>query len=268
MMTLYEAVSARSSTRKYSMKPIGEDKLDLIMGFAKSLSMLFSDIRVEFKILDCRKVESRKSYFGGIQPFMVRAPYYLVLYSTRDGGCYINAGYLMEQVALYLTTKDIGSCFLGVTRLSDEVCVDPEMDHMVTLAFGESKSRLKSNSKKSKRLEEKDIVRYKEDVSEGIRGIINAGRLAPSSVNNQPWRFVAYRNRIHVFYKKGSVKGARMSKLKLLDIGAAISNMLVAADEMWLYAGFFRSESISDQVFSNYEYVLTMTLDSSLMELD
>lgn len=267
-MTLYEAVDNRKSIRKYNMKPISEDKLEMITRFAESLPILFPDIKVEFKILNCIKEENKNNYFNKIQPFMVKAPYYLIISSTKDTGCYLNAGYLMEQVALYLTTKNIGTCFLGATRLSDKVNINPEMEHIITLAFGKSKSKGRPRLKKTKRLEEGEIVKYKEDVSEGVKKIINAGRLAPSSMNNQPWRFIAYRNRIHVFYKKNVVKNTSLSSLKQIDIGAAVSNMLVAIDEMWLYAEIFRSESISKKVFKNYEYVITITLNSSLQDLE
>ena len=59
-------------------------------------------------------------------------------------------------------------------------------------------------------------------------------------------------------------KTASINQLKQIDLGAAISNMLVAIDEMWLYAEIFRSESISGQVFKNYEYAITIILKPSL----
>ena len=45
--------------------------------------------------------------------------------------------------------------------------------------------------------------------------------MAPSSMNNQPWRFVAYKNRIHVFAKELN-KVKLSSRMKLIDIGVAM----------------------------------------------
>ena len=207
-------------------------------------------------------------YFNKHQPFMVNAPYYLILSSTKHDGYYINAGYLMEQVSLYLTSKDIGSCFLGATRLSDEIKINPSMEHVITLGFGGSNSKIQRIPNKQKRLAEKDIVTYKEDVSENIREIIEAARLSPSSNNNQPWRFVVYKNRIHIFCKKNLIKLNNSDKLKQIDIGVAIGNMLVAIDEMWLYAELLRLDNVSKKSFKDYEYVITLKLNSSLKDIE
>lgn len=266
-MSLYEAVYTRKSVRKYNLKPIKDDQLELIIRFAKSLPMLFPDIMVEYTILDCTNKNYQKNYFNKFQPFKVEAPYYLIISSTRNAGYYINAGYLMQQISLYLTSKNVGSCFLGATRLKNQVIVDSNMEHIITLAFGESNKKVYRISDKAKRLPEKDTVIYKEDVLEVVKKIIKAGRLAPSSMNGQPWRFLAYKNRIHVFCKKDWIKSERISKLKQIDIGVAISNMLVAIDEMWLYADIVYSDNISKQSTRNYNYVLTLKLNSSLKDL-
>lgn len=261
-MTLYEALCGRKSVRKYNMNPISDEKLELVIRFAKSLPMLFPDIEVEFKILDCTSEEQRKKCFGRKFPFSVKAPYYLILTSTDHNGCYINAGYLMEQISLYLTSKEVGSCFLGSVKLSDKVKIAPGMEHVITLAFGKSNSSIYRTSGKVRRLPEEDTVVYKEDVTESVRTIVNAARIAPSSNNSQPWKFVVYNNRIHIFCKKNLINIKQVSKLKLINIGIAISNMLVVIDEMWLYPEFVHSDNISKQDFKNYDYITTLKIIS------
>lgn len=262
-MSLYEATCTRKSVRRYNMKPFTNDKLDLVLRFAKSLPMLFPDIEVEFKILDCTIESQRKKYFDKIQLFKVKAPYYLVLYSTNNSGYYINSGYLMEQVSLYLTSKNIGSCFLGNVRLSENLSTDSSMEQVITLAFGEGRSKIYRTSGNARRFPEEDIVTYKEDVGDNVRTILKAGMMAPSSMNNQPWRFVAYKNRIHIFCKKNLINSKQLGKLKLVDIGVALGNMLVATDELWLHVDFMRSENVSKLYFKNYDYVTTLTIISN-----
>lgn len=261
-MNLYEAIFARKSVRNYKMKAINKDKLEALLRFAESLPMLFPNIEVEFKILDCTDDNKYKTYFSGLQLF--RAPYYLVLSSTKGNGYFINAGYLMEQISLYLLTKNIGSCFLGMTKLIKDRSDNLPMEHVITLAFGEGKSEIFRTSSKVRRLPEEDIVTYKEEISESVRTILKAGRLSPSSMNNQPWRFVAYKNRIHVFCKKNIIKSAQTSKMKLIDIGIAIGNMLVVTDEMWYKVEIHRLEKISKQYFKHYDYVVTLKLSSQI----
>lgn len=91
-------------------------------------------------------------------------------------------------------------------------------------------------------------------VSNGdINIILNAGRWAPSGLNNQPWRFIVIRNRetIQELSKctnySGIVAGAPLLIATFLDtetsynrtkdseaIGAAIQNMLLACCELGL----------------------------------
>lgn len=259
-MSLYEAIYARKSIRRYNVKPIAQEQLDLLLGFANSLPMLFPDIEVEFKILDCTDKKKYKQYFRGIEFF--RAPYYLVLSSTKNNGYFINAGYIMQQISLYLTSKNIGSCFIGLAKLTNDLVDDSSKEPIITLAFGQGKSDIYRTSGKLRRLPEEDIVTYKEDVNESLRVILKAGRMAPSSMNNQPWRFVAYKSRIHVFCKKNLIKSEFTSKMKLIDIGVAIGNMLVVTDEMWIKVDTHRFTSISSQYFKHNDYVATLSLSS------
>lgn len=262
LMNLYEAISVRKSVRRYNMNSFTQDKIEAILRFANSLPMLFPDIEVEFEVLDCTDDNKDNKYFNGIQPFKTKAPYYLILSSTKENGYYINAGYLMQQVSLYLTSKDIGSCFLGRIRLSDEVSINPSMEHVITLSFGESKSKTHRDIDKARRLPEEDTVTYKEDVSKDLRTIVSAGRTAPSSMNSQPWRFVAYNNRIHIFCKKNITNSKLISRMKLIDIGVSLGNMLVVMDEMWLSPDIGRLVKISNQYFKHYDYIITLKIKS------
>jgi len=90
---------------------------------------------------------------------------------------------------------------------------------------------------------------------EGINIILNAGRWAPSGLNNQPWRFVVVRNSetIHQLsectHYSSIVAGAPLLIAAFLDtehsynrtkdiqaIGASIQNMLLACCELGLGA--------------------------------
>lgn len=258
-MSLYEGIFTRKSVRRYKKESLEQSRLDEILRFAQNLPMLFPEIKVEFKIFDCVNRKNRSKYFEGIP--LVKAPYYLVLTSTKENGYYINAGYLMQQISLYLTAKNIASCYQGVIKLTKDVNVKSEMEYVITLAFGEGTSDIHRSSLKAKRLPEEDTVIYKEEVNESMKTIIKAARLAPSSMNNQPWRFVAYKNRIHVFCKKNLFMSKHMSKMKLIDIGIALANMLVVIEEMWIDVKVFRSARISNQTFKNNDYIITIKFE-------
>ena len=74
----------------------------------------------------------------------------------------------------------------------------------------------------------------------------------------QPWRFVVYDNRIHIFSKKHSVE--KLRKWDEVNFGIMFANMMVAAEELWLDVDLIRLGDISQKNFSNNQYVLSAIL--------
>jgi nitroreductase len=255
IMNLYEAIFVRKTVRKFKMKLMEQSKLDGIMGFAGSIPMLFENLAVEFKI-----IENVSSGPGVSGPFHVKAPYYLIITSNNQPGYLINAGYLMQQISLYMTSKGIGSCYLGSVKPSREVMEGIKYDYVITLAFGECEHEIYRAADKSRRLPEKDVVIYKEEVNKNIKMVVYAGRLAPSSMNSQPWRFVVYKNRIHIFCKKNVFLSGVLREVKLIDIGICLANMLVTTEELWVECKALRLDNISNLAFKKNDYVISLKI--------
>ena len=70
------------------------------LSYFDKTSRLNDRIRVEAVIFDNTKKKSRcpRTLEGGCS-------YYLAIYSDQEEGCERNAGYLMEQMVLYMTAK-------------------------------------------------------------------------------------------------------------------------------------------------------------------
>ncbi len=254
-MNLYEAIFTRKSVRHYKMEPIEKKVMDNMMKYANTLDMLAEHHKVQFQIVENLKV---KPALNG--NFTVKAPYYLVLTSLQNEDYLINAGYLMEQVALYLTTKGIGSCFLGAYRTN----LDLEEGYVAAavLAFGKTESNIYRDAKKFKRLQLNELCTYKANVGENVKVMLQAARLAPSAMNNQPWRFVVYENRIHIFCKKDLTFMKQYKSLHYIDIGITLANLILAAEELWLNVEMMKSENIAEKSFKKNEYMLTVKIAS------
>ena len=93
---------------------------------------------------------------------------------------------------------------------------------------------------------------------EQLNQILEAARLAPSTLNSQPWRFVVYDNRIHIFSKKYSVE--KLKKWDEVNFGIMFANMMVVAEELWLDVDLIRLGDISQKNFPNNQYVLSAIL--------
>ncbi len=246
-MTLYDAIFERKSVRKYKNEPIEERILERIGQFGQDAVGIRPDIRVKWKIL-------RKSERNLKGLFLVDAPYYVVLYSEVREDYRRNAGCLMEQLSLYLHTIGIGSCYQGGARLkrNDELDLEPVM----IMAFGRPDGELGRNANEFKRIKMNKLVRVHGTMSKVQRKLLEAARLAPSAMNQQPWRFVAAEGRIHLFVKKpGRMNYQKQLDSNLLAAGIVLSHMLVTAEEQWFDLEYQKLDSILEKDFQNYLYV-------------
>lgn len=254
-MNMYEAIFSRKSIRHYKNETIEWEVLSDILRFADELPKLIDDIAIEFKLV-CN-IEKKQGFHG---PFTVKAPYYICISSEKKGDYLINAGYMMEQISLYITSKGLGTCFLGGTTPGKGLKGTMRYDYVISLAFGKPSETLYRDSHEAKRLDEKELVVYKEDVDSDIRQMITAARLAPSSLNNQPWRFVVYKNRIHIFTRKNLALYKVMDSSNKIDIGVMLANLLIAAEELWIDVSISKLDSLKIKDFKSNQYVLTLVI--------
>ncbi len=252
-MNLYEAIFARKSVRKYQMNPLREEFMQRLHFFLDHLQPLHPEIGVDFLIVDNTQKKT-----GVKGKFRISAPYYLLLSSELKKGYLENAGYLMQQITLYLTAKGIGNCYQGCLKPDLALRSKMKFDYCLAIAFGESPENVTRESTKAKRLEEKQVVVYKEEAPENICKIVKAARWSPSAYNEQPWRLVVYQNRIHVFCKKGFFKEQILSDMKRIDIGCMLANVTQAAEELWLSTTIVKMENIEEKKFKNNEYILSI----------
>jgi len=252
-MTTYEAIFNRRSVRKYKMESIPGDVFKQLNRFLEELVPLYPEIGWKFVLLNA--LENEGSTKG---LFRVKAPYYLVCYTQDDVNAGKQAGYLAEQTVLYLTAHGIGTCYQGGARA---VVKDaPEgMNQRIVVAFGYPEEQLCRESGKAKRRNITDICIFKEEPEEEISRILAAARLAPSSVNSQPWRFVVYRNRIHVFAKDTMISNISITReMRDVDMGIVLCHMALTAEELWMDAVMAYQAQLAERKIRGNLYVMSM----------
>ena len=107
-MNTFEAIFVRKSVRNYQNVELEAKILEDIQTQFKDIKGLCEGTESELLILD-----NRKGQYKMLGALGVKAPYYLALYSDEFDRCMMNAGYLMEQMALYLCCIGLGSCFVA-----------------------------------------------------------------------------------------------------------------------------------------------------------
>lgn len=254
-MNLYEAIFLRKSVRSYEMESVSSEIIQELRGFYSQIEGLNPGIRTEISIIDNTKGQNKMMHLLG-----VKAPYYLAFYSEDKDLAQMNAGYIMEQLGLFLCTKGLGTCFLGGVkpRFGFGNANKGNLKFMIAMAFGRSRGSSTRKAAEARRMDLQELCVYKEVPRQWMKQLLEAARLAPSSMNSQPWRFVVYDNRIHVFAKKHNMN--HLGKFEEMNFGIMFSHLMVVAEELWLDVDLIRLEDITHKSFPNNQYILSAIL--------
>jgi nitroreductase len=216
---LYATMFKRKSIRKYDMTPLPQDTLGKIQEFASSVKPLDESIKYELSYLTTDDVKN-------LLP--IKAPHYICLYSEKKDGYLMNAGFILQQLDLFLSTNEVGSCWLGMAKPSKNVePLKNGLEFVIMLAFGSTKDQLYRVDKsdfKRKSITEISLIN-------GLEEVLEPARLAPSASNSQPWFFSGNKNEITVSSEKLSfIKAPIYKRLNQIDIGIALCHLWLSLD--------------------------------------
>ncbi len=218
---LYNAIFHRKSIRKYDMTPLPTETLATLKDHASSAKPLDESIRYEFVHLYSADVKN-------LLP--IKAPHYICVYSQIKGNYLMNAGFLLQQVDLYLSANNLASCWLGIAKPSKEVPKQINgLEFVIMLAFGNTTEPIyRTNTSEFKRKSVSEI-----SCVAGADSILEPVRLAPSSSNTQPWFFSGEVEAMTVSRKKlNLLKAAFYGKMNQIDIGIALCHFWLSVDHL------------------------------------
>ncbi|MBR0271298.1 MAG: hypothetical protein IJQ68_04805 [Methanobrevibacter sp.] len=203
-MDLASQIYVRKSCRKYlddeiDMKPIKE--------FLSNVKPLNPEIKYYYEILTKDEVNLKTRW---------KAPYYLAIYSEKKDNSGVNAGFVFQQLSLYMQTLGIGSCWVGMGSIKDN---NPEF--IILMAFGKSDDLTRDISK----FKRKDLS----EIADSPDDKLKPAQLAPSAVNSQPWYFKHTDEGYDVFKVKPNVlKRKIIGKWMDVDVGIALAHLYVS----------------------------------------
>jgi len=201
------------------MAPVPADTLMKLKEYANNTKPLDESIRYEFAYLGSADVKN-------LLP--IKAPHYICLYSEKKGNYLMNAGFLLQQIDLYLSDNNLGSCWLGMAKPSKEVPVLMNgLEFVIMLAFGNTTEPIhRANSSEFKR---KDLSKISSVA--GADELLEPVRLAPSASNTQTWFFSGDLDVITVSRKKlNLLKAPLYGKMNQIDIGIALFHLWLSLD--------------------------------------
>lgn len=209
MVNLFPYLVKRKSFRKYDPQlNITNDELSLIAEFMKTIKGLNPLIKTDFKIVRAAETTAK---FG---------EYCLLFYSEDHPQKLVNAGFILEQIDLYMASINIGACWYGIARTKEKTYHG--LKYVIMLAFGKVNSNeFRNFSADFNRKPLSDL--WEGDFDPNIKDVVI---LAPSACNSQPWRFKSSHQRIEL-YRKQSIRtimplGIR-SYFNMIDCGIVLA---------------------------------------------
>ena len=206
----YQMIFKRKSFhlfRGVGSETLGPEELKEIETAYAGFDALYPDIRTAIRIVPAKQVNFKRD-----------AEYCILIYSEKKSNYLMNAGYIGEQLDLYLVSRNIGTLWFGIGK--PDLAGFDGMDFVIMIAIRKisDETKYRKDMFKSKR-------KPLEEVWEGDPlGVADIARFAPSACNSQPW-FVRNENgKLTVFrYKKPGKRGimpaAAVAYYNRIDIG-------------------------------------------------
>ena len=259
-----EIIKSRHSVRTYENNELPKDVLNKVKTYIDEINNskgIFGDkIRINLIEKNDENKETKLGTYGVIKG----ANYYLTAaYDKSDDKGLYDIGYLLEKVVLYCTDLGLGTVWLGGTfnkskfaeaiNLKDNellsiVCpfgIEADKKTFVAKMFGVNTNKRKDFTSLFFKDNFDTTLSYEESGEYGE--VLENIRLAPSALNNQPWRIVKEDNNLHI-YSDGKID---MNKV---DIGIALCHLELTASEKGLNGKF---EILKDKVSDKFEYVIS-----------
>ena len=226
-MTIKETIYRRKSFRSYSDSLLQNEMLQDIEKAIAEAKPLYPDIKFSWEIIGNEKFKSVQNW---------RAPHYVAMFTEEAEGARENLGFIFQQVELYMQSKGIGTCWLGLGKLSDADDITAKhsgMECVMMMAFGTPEGEeYRSELSEFKR-------RTAAEISDREDCRLECARIAPSAVNSQPWYFVHDDETIHVYCVTKYLIHKVLGKMNKFDMGIALAHLYVENKETF---EFFKAE--------------------------
>jgi nitroreductase len=148
MKTVMEAIKARRSIRSYQDKPLPKKVVNDILEAAKYAPTARNMQELEYKVITGKVLMDKlcvgiaaamqkegmslKSPPGGKPNFFYSAPLLIIITAPKDNMfAATDSGIAAENIMLYATSIDLGSCFIGMAKLIER---DKNLLKMVRIA--------------------------------------------------------------------------------------------------------------------------------------
>lgn len=235
---MVDTIYRRRSVRSYSDQPV--ENVQEILDFIATAKPLYPEIRVQARIVDKDQVRFYMPW---------KSPQLLAIYSENKPGYLENVGFIFQQVDLFLQSRGLGSCWMGLGKVRERLEDLGDLEFVILMAFGWPRHD-------DLRLGASDFKRNQpEEIADFADPMLEPARLAPSSTNSQPWYFVHSEGIIHAYRNRtGLLRHKMLGTMNQIDMGIALAQLYVANQTKFR---FFTAEAPE---LKNHDYCGSFTL--------
>lgn len=213
---LIPAILSRRSIRSFEEKYLSDEDHERVTQILRSIQPLFSENHFEIALKNREKNQNLVEILGAYGHF-ISPPYYFVPSIIGEKHHLVDLGFRMQQIAVRLWAKGIGSCFIGCLSRENKIHQKfnlPENSRITALlVFGYPGKGIgiqslvdmgkivigNSGRKKIEDLFFNDDFNHPGFPPDDWKIIIECGRMSPSAINAQPWRFLLSKNQLFLF---------------------------------------------------------------------
>lgn len=230
------------SVRDFKDTAVDGKVLTEIEKFVQETKKLVSSIKVETKFFAGDDTYKRLYGVAGYKGVMIEAPIYMILLSEDKPQHIENAGYVGERAILKARDLGVDSCWVSYEdkdAVKKVLGLDTDLEVVALIALGYEDSDKKSDSFSNAGDNYSNADITKKDVSSerislddmvyldkwGVkatpevleeRALLDAfsyARMAPSSLNKQPWRFIVDGGRVILAIDNENYSGSYLNKI-------------------------------------------------------
>lgn len=197
-MTLYDTIFTRRQVRRFTGTPLSETTLKNIAEYIQKADQI-SGQHVSLEIATAENMSASQG-----------ASHYLLSFCENSFESYANAGYVMQMADLYIQSLGLGSGWFMNAKPKEK-----NEKFCIALAFGETVEPFRKSADDFKRKQVNEICTFDNN-------IVQAVRLAPSSMNSQPWKLTFEEKKLIIEEAgKGISRIILKNKLNKIDVGIA-----------------------------------------------
>jgi len=275
-------IRRRFSCRTYLEEPISDEKRQKLQDFMQTLPAgPFGDL-AHFQLIAARQQDSEALKDLGTYGFIHGATGFIIGTASTGAKNLEDYGYQMEEIILFATSLQLGTCWLGgsFTRSSFARRIEAPAEAVIPAVspIGEMideeqarKGLLRRQINADQRLAWEDLFfdeRFGQPLTQQAAGSwaepLEMVRLGPSASNKQPWRIVRDGNSWHFYIQrtKGYREGALnrfmgIVDIQRLDMGIAMCHFELTAHELGLPGQWLCQEPDIQKPDALSEYIVT-----------